>query len=181
MLTLVHSSSGSSLSCRRAATGISSVCACLSTASSAMRTAFGIISIRTAEIQRSNDDRSAARVPTEQGSTERDEHRQAESDSRLVGIHRTHLQGELVLPRIAVTDQLLRPRIEVLLADPDALPEGRRCRLVEDLHAAAGPARDLDPIQARPGLGAAGADSPDLPRRKQIALDRLVAVQFWRR
>jgi hypothetical protein len=45
MLIFVQSSSGKSFSWRRAETGIKSVCACLSIASSAIRTAFGIISI----------------------------------------------------------------------------------------------------------------------------------------
>ena len=45
MLILVHRSSGKSFSCRRAATGISKVCACLSIAGSAILFAFGIMSI----------------------------------------------------------------------------------------------------------------------------------------
>jgi hypothetical protein len=50
----VESSPGCSFSCRRATTGISKICPCLSIASSSMRTALGIRFDRSAEIEGSN-------------------------------------------------------------------------------------------------------------------------------
>ena len=45
---------------------------------------------------------------------------------------------------VAVADELLRPGVEVLLADPHALAEGWRLGMVEDLRAAAGTDGGLD-------------------------------------
>ena len=152
MLIFVHRSSGRSFSCRRAATGISSVCACLSIASSAIRDRVRDHLDRAAEVQRADDDRAASRVAAEQRTAQGDQHRQAQARPGLVRVHRAHLDRELVLARIAVADQLLRARVEVLLADLDALAKGGRRRLVEDLDAAAGPAGDFDPVEARARL-----------------------------
>ena len=44
-----------------------------------------------------------------------------------------------MLARVAVANQFLGSRVEVLLADLDALSKWRRCGLIENLDAAAGP------------------------------------------
>src|ERR1039458_1756652 len=83
-----------------------------------------------------------------------------------------------MLAGIAVTDEFLCPRVEILLADLDALPE-RSCRgLVEDLDASSRPGRHLKAIQAGAGLRRSHAGGPNLSGRKRVGLDRFVAVQF---
>src|ERR1039458_201151 len=83
-----------------------------------------------------------------------------------------------MLAGIAVTDEFLCPRVEILLADLDALPE-RSCRgLVEDLDASSWPGRHLETIQAGAGLRRSHACGPDLSGRKRIGLDRFVAMQL---
>ena len=83
-----------------------------------------------------------------------------------------------MLARVAVADEFLGSRVEVLLADLDALSKCGRCRLIQNLDAAAGTARDFDSVESRTSLGAARTDGPHLARRKRISLDRLIAVQL---
>jgi hypothetical protein len=49
--------------------------------------------------------------------------------------HRTpQLYRELVLARLAIANELLRTRVKILFSAPDTLFEGRRGRLVQNLH-----------------------------------------------
>ena len=98
----------------------------------------------------------------------------------LAGVVGPKLDRELVLPRIAVADQLPGPRIEVGLGVLHRLGERLRGWPVQDSHAAAWAFRDLDPIKPRALVLPAGADRPDLTGGQGIAADMVFALQFGR-
>lgn len=79
MLTLVHNSSGKLFSRRRAATGINRVWACLSMASSAIRTALRIVSIEPPRLSAPAMIVPPLRVTREKRAAKRDEHGDADS------------------------------------------------------------------------------------------------------
>ena len=49
-------------------------------------------------------------------------------------------------PRIPVTDELLRARVEVLLPNPNTLPEGRWLGVVQDTRSGSRTYRRLYPV-----------------------------------
>ena len=77
-----------------------------------------------------------------------------------------------MLARVAVADQFAGPCIQVRLGVLHRLGERRRGRAVQDPHAAPGALGDLDAVQARAFVLAAGADRPDLAGRQRVAADR---------
>src|SRR6185369_5725669 len=90
-----------------------------------------------AKIEGADDNGSATSVAAEQGTAESDEHWDSESRAGFVRVERAHLDRELVFARVAVADELLRARVQVLLADLHALAEGGRRRLVQHPHTSA--------------------------------------------
>jgi hypothetical protein len=90
------------------------------------------------------------------------------------------LNGELVLARVAIPDDLARPRIKVLLGVPDAFGECRGRRPVQDADAAARTFTHLDPIQAGALVHPAGADAPDLAWRQWVGVDVILAAKLGR-
>src|SRR5712692_6571640 len=84
-----------------------------------------------------------------------------------------------MLARITIADQFLGPRVEVLLTDLDALSERRSRRLVQDSHTASRAGGHFQAVEPGASFGCAHASCPDLPWRQGVALDRLVAMQFW--
>ncbi len=62
------------------------------------------------------------------------------------------MQRVLVAAGIAISDQFLATRIEVLLADLDAFAERRWLRVIEDLDAAPRADGYLDGVKARPSF-----------------------------
>lgn len=70
-----------------------------------------------------------------------------------------------MLARFAIADQFLRTRIEVLLCAADAFPEPGRCRLVQNLDAAAGTFGDVDLVKPWVFVPTTGSNYPHLPRR----------------
>src|SRR5208282_2480204 len=93
-------------------------------------------------------------------------------------VHRAHLDGELFFMRIAISHEFLGSSVEVLLTDANALPKGRRGRLIQDSDSTSWTTGHVDPIQPGAGLGCSQTNAPDLARRKRIALDRLITMQF---
>src|SRR5690606_9809519 len=85
--------------------------------------------------------------------------------------------------RIALADQLARPRIQVLLGVTYRLLERGRCRVVEDLHARARAFDDLDAVEARSGrrVGNTLAGSAELARRQRVIADLVVSSRLGRR
>ena len=81
---------------------------------------------------------------------------------------------EFVLPWVAVANQGLGLRQQVLLADLDAFPEGTGRRLVQDAHPATGLGNDFDAVETGTGFAGSGADRPDLTGGKGIGVDGLV-------
>src|SRR5687768_18388091 len=79
---------------------------------------------------------------------------------------------------VAVADQFLGSRVQILLADLDAFSKCGRCRLIENLDAAARSACNLNSIEPRTGLWAPVTDGPHLTRRERIPLDRFIAMQL---
>src|SRR5260370_42079120 len=69
------------------------VWACLSIASSAMRTAWGNHVYRAAEVEGTGDDGSTARVAYEQRAAKCNEDGQAHAGAGFVRVHRPHLDG----------------------------------------------------------------------------------------
>ena len=135
---------------------------------------------RPAQVQRPDDDRPAAGAALEQPAHAGHEDGQPQTGTGRVGVEGTELDGVLAGSGVAVADELLGPSVEVLLAHLDALPEGGRHGVIENLRAAAGAGRDLDAVESRAGLAPAGADGPDLAGRERVAVDGFVAVQLRR-
>ena len=181
MLTLVQSSSGSSLSCRRADTGHEQG-----------RGLFFHGDLRdgdrvwqhfdgASQVERANNDQATFRAPFQQGACQGNEHRESEALTAPIVVHRAHLNGKLVPTPVAIADERLALRVEILFPHLDAFAETRRCRRIQDFHAPTRTNRDLDAIQAGTRFPASGADGPDLAWRKGIAVDGLIAVKFRRR
>jgi len=82
---------------------------------------------------------------------------------------------------IAVSHQLPRPRVKILLAKTNTLAKGRRNRRIQYLDAAARPRGDFDAIERRRAVGTTRRDRPNLPGRQGISVDSFVAVQLGRR
>ena len=101
--------------------------------------------------------------------------------SALGRVEGSKLDRELVLPRLAVADELAGAADEVLLGGAQALGEGRRHGAVDDLHARPRRLVHLDPIQPDALLRTARADRPHLTRRQRIGADLLVALDLRRR
>jgi hypothetical protein len=76
---------------------------------------------RATKVDLADDDQAAADATLEQGSTK--SHKAAHTDlaARLRRVEAPKLTGELMLPRILVTDQLLGLRVQVLLRVPPML------------------------------------------------------------
>src|SRR5665647_2484548 len=83
-----------------------------------------------------------------------------------------------MMARIAVADELLGARQQVLLGELDALLEWRRAWLVEDLHARARVHVHLEPIKARVLVLTAWADAPHLAGRQRVDADRVLTLDL---
>jgi hypothetical protein len=66
----------------------------------------------------------------EQRRAESEKHNDAHASAALGAVKCAQLNRELVLARVAVADEFLRARIEVLLGTPDTFFERRGCWLV---------------------------------------------------
>jgi len=86
------------------------------------------------------------------------QYRQPKPAAGLVGVDGPQLDGKLMGPRVAVADQFLCARIEVLLAVADALAECRRHRGIQNPDAPAGTNRDLNAVKARRDILIAGTN-----------------------
>src|SRR5580704_16811273 len=86
-----------------------------------------------------------------------------------------------MLTRIAIADQFLGPRIEILLTNLHAFAKRRRCRMIQNPNPTSRTRIRLNPVQPRPSLWCSHTRRPDLPGWQRIGFQRFVAVQFRRR
>ena len=131
-------SSDSSKSCLRADTGDQhGICALLDRG---FHYANGVYQLlhRSAEVRCSDDDQTTLQALLEEGAAEGKEHRETQGLSCAVVVHGPELYRELPRARLAVADQLPRPRVEVLFRVSGAFTERRWHGRVQNLDAAAG-------------------------------------------
>src|SRR5712692_4123419 len=97
----------------------------------------------------------------------------------LGGVERPQLHRELMLAGIAVANERCRPGVEVLFGVLHTLGKRRRCRPIEDANATARAFGNFDAVETSSlVLAAAGTNTPNLPRRKRVAPDLILALEF---
>ena len=83
-----------------------------------------------------------------------------------------------MVPRLTVPDEGPCLRQEVLLGDPEALPQGGRRALVHEPHRSARGVADVDPVEAGADITGALGHRPDLPGGQWVEADRVGALEL---